>query len=82
MCCTDFYAITVFKFSDKTHSAKKDVTLSQKPVKPIEREIDIQPKTVVRPYKKISKFRVMGLKILGRVGTHFFFNYFFFWKKI
>ena len=25
----------------------------------------------------------MGLKILGRVGTHLlFFNYFFFWKKI
>ena len=24
----------------------------------------------------------MGLKILGRVGTHIFFNYFFFWKNI
>ena len=26
----------------------------------------------VRPNKKISVFRVTGLKILGRVGTHFF----------
>ena len=32
----------------------------------------------LRPNKKISVFRVTGLKILGRVGTHFFFNYFFF----
>ena len=24
----------------------------------------------------------MGLKILGRVGTHIFLNYIFFWKKI
>ena len=31
--------------------------------------------------KKISVFRVMGLKILGRVGTHSFFIFFFFWKK-
>ena len=30
----------------------------------------------IRPNKKISMFRVTGLKILGRVGTHFF-NYFF-----
>ena len=29
---------------------------------------------------KISVFRVTGLKILGRVGTHIF--YFFFWKNI
>ena len=28
--------------------------------------------------KKISVFRVTGLKFLGRVGTHFFFNYIFF----
>ena len=34
-----------------------------------------------RPNEKISVFRVMGLKILGRVGTHFF-NYFFFLEKI
>ena len=27
--------------------------------------------------KKISVFRVTGLKSLGRVGTHIFFNYFF-----
>ena len=26
-----------------------------------------------RPIKKISVFRVTGLKILGRVGTHIFF---------
>ena len=32
-----------------------------------------------RPNKKISVFRVPGLKILGRVGTHILF---FFWKKI
>ena len=36
--------------------------------------------TTVRPNKRISMFRVTGLKILGRVGTHF--DYFFFWKKI
>ena len=28
---------------------------------------------VIRPNKKISVFQVMGLKILGRVGTHIFF---------
>ena len=38
-------------------------------------------KYLFRPNKKISVFRVTGLKILGRVGTHIFFNYFFFWKK-
>ena len=27
----------------------------------------------IRPNKKISVFRVTGLKILGRVGTHIFF---------
>ena len=27
----------------------------------------------IRPNKKISEFPVMGLKILGRVGTHIFF---------
>ena len=32
---------------------------------------------VLGQIKKISVFRVMGLKILGRVGTHIFFNYFF-----
>ena len=78
--CTDFYAKIVFNLSDKTLSAKKDVILSQKPVEPIEREIDIQPKTVVRPNKK-SMFRLMGLKILGRVGTHIFFNDLFFLEK-
>ena len=31
--------------------------------------------------KKISVFRVTGLKIFGRVGTHLFLNKFFFWKK-
>ena len=32
----------------------------------------------IGPNKKISVFRVMGLKILGRVGTHIiFFNIFF-----
>ena len=31
--------------------------------------------------EKISGFRLTGLKMLGRVGTHIFFNYFFFWKK-
>ena len=28
--------------------------------------------SIIRPNKKISVFRVTGLKILGRVGTHFF----------
>ena len=62
--CTDFYAIIVFKFSDKTLSSKKDVILSEKPQKPIEREIDIQPKTVVRPNKK-NKY------VLGNGSEHF-----------
>ena len=31
--------------------------------------------------KKISVFRVTGLKILGRVGTHIFFHCFFFSGK-
>ena len=39
-------------------------------------------RTLIRPNKKISMFRVTGLKILGRVGTHIFFYYLFFWKKI
>ena len=32
--------------------------------------------------KKISVFRVTGLKILGRVGTHCFFYSIFFLEKI
>ena len=28
----------------------------------------------IRPSKKISVFRLTGLKILGRVGTHIFFS--------
>ena len=31
---------------------------------------------MVRPYKKIYVFLVTSLKILGRVGTHFFFSIF------
>ena len=31
----------------------------------------------LRPNKKISVFRVTGLKILGRAGTHTFLIYFF-----
>ena len=34
-----------------------------------------------RPNKKINVFRVTGLKILGRVGTHIFFIIFFSGKK-
>ena len=30
-----------------------------------------------RPNKKVSVFRVTGLKILGRGGTHIFFKYLF-----
>ena len=37
-------------------------------------------RVLIRPNKKISVFRVTGLKILGRVGTHIFFK-FFFWNK-
>ena len=37
---------------------------------------------LIQPNKKIKMFRVMGLKSLGRVSTHNFFNYFFVWKKI
>ena len=35
----------------------------------------------IRPNKKTSMFWVTGLKCLGRVGTHIFFNYFFFLEK-
>ena len=35
----------------------------------------------VRPNKKISVFQVMGLKILGGVGTHIFSNYLFLEKN-
>ena len=38
--------------------------------------------SVIRPNKKISVFLVMGLKILGRVGTHIFVNYFLLEKNI
>ena len=41
----------------------------------------IPVKCQIRPNKKISMFRVTGLKILGRVGTHIFFDSLFFWKK-
>ena len=33
--------------------------------------------SMIRPNKKISVFRVKGLKILVVVGTHIFFNHFF-----
>ena len=35
-----------------------------------------------QPNKKISVFLVTGLKILGRVGTHIFFLFFFLEKNI
>ena len=38
--------------------------------------------SLLRPNKKICVFRVMGRKILGSVGTHFFFKLYFLWKKI
>ena len=31
----------------------------------------------LRPNKKISRFRVTDLKILGRIGTHIFFIIYF-----
>ena len=34
------------------------------------------PSPLIRPNKTISVFRVIGLKILGRVGTHFFIIFF------
>ena len=36
----------------------------------------------LRPNKKICVFRVTDLKILGRVGMHIFFSYFFSGKII
>ena len=39
-------------------------------------------KKSIRPNNKISVFRVTGLKILARVGTHIFFILFFLEKKI
>ena len=35
------------------------------------------PHCPTKAKKKISVFRVTGLKIFGRIGTHIFFNYFF-----
>ena len=38
----------------------------------------------IRPNKKISVFRLTGLKILGRVGSHIFFqekNYFMHFER-
>ena len=35
----------------------------------------------LRPNKIISVFQVSGLKKLGRVGTHIFFNYFYSLEK-
>ena len=35
----------------------------------------------IRPNKKISVFRVTGLKILSKVSTHFFHYFFSFWKE-
>ena len=32
-------------------------------------------KPFIRPNKKNCVFLVMGMKILGRVGTHFFFQF-------
>ena len=40
----------------------------------------VQEILVLRPNKKIRVFQVIGLKILARVDTHIFCNYFFFWK--
>ena len=37
---------------------------------------NIQPQSLGQ-IKRLSVFRVTGLKILGMVGTHIFFNYFF-----
>ena len=36
---------------------------------------------VLRPNKKVSVFRVIGLNILDRLGKHIFFCFFFSWKK-
>ena len=36
---------------------------------------------MVRPNKEISVFQATVLKILGREGTHDFFNYFFFLEE-
>ena len=41
----------------------------------------IMPHTQVRPNKEISVFQVTVLKILGRVGTQFFYNFSFFSGK-
>ena len=37
---------------------------------------------ILRPNKKVNVFRVAGLKILGRVGTHIFLIIFFSGKNI
>ena len=36
----------------------------------------------IGPNEKKSMFRVTGLKIIGRVGTHIFFDYFFAGKNM
>ena len=50
----------------------------------IEKKLTDKPPYIcsLRPNKKISVFWVTGLKILGRVGTHIFFYFFFSGKKI
>ena len=54
-------------------------TISKRQVVASKERVNIQ--MGFRPNKKISVFRVTGLKILGRIVTHIFFNHFFFWKK-
>ena len=43
--------------------------------------VKVKIKCYLGQIKKISVFRVTGLKILGRVGNHIFFDYFFFSGK-
>ena len=43
--------------------------------------LNIWSSILIRPNEKISVFQVMGLKILGRVGTPFFNLFSFFRKK-
>ena len=44
----------------------------------VKRNTGMIHKVQIRPNKKNCVFLATGLKILGRVGTHNFFNYFFF----
>ena len=74
---TEVLFLTHYSFRAEKNKKKKCL----KYFRPLDKSVYIQ-QFLIRPNKKICVFRVKGLKILGRVGTHIFLNYFFFLEKI